>query len=258
MSILSVLALKEVTVKQRQEITQQTQTTTLLFSQHAKSAILSKEGEDDETVYTLTLNQASPDISFLIDGSKKESGSIGQGDFFKTWIANDDAFRSDPPTAKVTMVNSAGAFIHFSVMLSHPVVDAKAGTVKYDLEPLPEQNVIEGKYTNVVLLISNIDTNSEKMFTVATEDGHSTVVTATHPIQTPAGLKMISEVKVGDPIFSHLGPTVIKTIAPAADRPAFIDLKALSTQSEQSDPMKETFFSNGVSVGDTVISPIKN
>ncbi len=257
MSVLSLLVLKQVTVQEAAQLSHKTEKVSLLFIQTAKTATIAQVMDDDEEVYTLSLSGISPEIQFFSDTPRRITGSIKESELLNTWVQNDDAFRSDPPNAEMSITTPTG-LQHFTLLLTHPVYDEKASTVRYEIAPLQNQILTTGTYSNVTLLINNVDTHAEKMFKLEATDGHEALLTAQHPVLTPHGLVTAEQLHVGDAIISHLGQTTVKTLDPAEDRPALFDLKTVTAQNPVvANPAQQTFFANGISVGDSTIFPVR-
>lgn len=246
MSLLSVLALKEVMLQQSQIATSPIEPS-LLFVQTAQTGTITMAMYEDEKIYSLTLNQVDGELQFFSDRPNRINGSIKQSEFLDSWIKNDDDFLSDPPNAEIIATSNSNAPQHFTVMLTHPVYDEKAATVKYEVTPLAGQTLIEGKYTNLSLFINNIETEPQDIYSITSSDGHTVITTALHPVPTGNTIKMARDLQPGDPILSHMGNTTVKEIQAKGIRPPLFNMEIINERFAN-QPAPQPFSANGILV----------
>lgn len=102
-----------------------------LFVQNARSVQM--EGD------TLTLEGASPLISFFCDRPMRHAGHVTNDEYLQAWDAGKESFTDDPPNAMVSVLNGDDAHDVVVEFLEKPTVEGDRFTYKIaiiDGEPI--------------------------------------------------------------------------------------------------------------------------
>ena len=91
------------------------------------------------------------------------------------------------------------------------------------------------------------------IFQLTTEGGRQLTGTAKHPVSTPSGLVILSDLKPGDEVFTIDGPDRVAACEPTQHDGLFMNLKLID-QDDRDNGVSETtigtFVANGIVVGD--------
>lgn len=89
------------------------------------------------------------------------------------------------------------------------------------------------------------------MYRLTTANGHSVLLTETHPVMTTGGMKMVRSVKTGDEVLTEDGPSAVQNIVQESFQGSVWNLNVGATDARVgSSNVETTFFANGILVGD--------
>lgn len=87
----------------------------MLFVQNARSVVMDAE--------TLTLEGASPLITFFCDRPVRQAGHLTNEEYLQSWDAAKDSFTDDPPNAMVSVLEGDNAHDVVVELLDKPTVE---------------------------------------------------------------------------------------------------------------------------------------
>ena len=133
-----------------------TQQVEALYVIAAASATVTKQG--DAANYRLALQ--TPSVNYFTDRPVRKAGAVDTTAFVAAWVKGTDNFSQDNPNAALVAgfdVSDSKQAAREFVVLKHPVFDAKANTLQFDITVFHKDHVLlQGSFEHAALFIDNL------------------------------------------------------------------------------------------------------